>query len=79
MAVIQIFFSLIIGETSSKNGINPMAIKSVVEDNILTGLVTYTTTVSARKIGPESLSLEINNDISIPKVIGTDHKEGFIR
>jgi hypothetical protein len=55
-----------------------MTIKSITEDNILTGLVTYLTMVSARQIGLESLSLEIYNDIPIPKVVGTDQKEGFI-
>jgi hypothetical protein len=78
MAVIQSFLSLVIGETLSKNGVNPTTIKSVTEDNVLTGLVTYATTVSARQIRPESLSLEIDNDIPIPKVIRTDQKKGFI-
>jgi hypothetical protein len=74
MAVIQCFLNLIVGETSAKNRVNPMVIKSVTKDNILTILVTYTMTVSARHIGPESLSLEINNNIAIPKAIGTDQK-----
>jgi hypothetical protein len=79
VAVIQIFLSFIIGETSSKNGVNPMTIKSVTKDNVLTGLVTDATMVSAEQIGLKSLSLEIDNDISIPKVIRTDQKNGFIR
>jgi hypothetical protein len=78
MAVIQGFLGFIKGETSSKDGVNPTALKSVTKDNILTGLVTYSTAVSARQIGPESLSLEIYNDIPIPKVVGTDQEEGFI-
>ena len=53
-------------------------IKSITEDNILTGLVVYLTTVSARQIGSESMSLEIYDDISVPKVIGTDQEKGFI-
>jgi hypothetical protein len=55
-----------------------MAIKSVTEDNVLTGLVMYAMTVSARKIRLKSPSLEIDNDILIPKVIITDQKKGFI-
>ena len=78
MAVIQSFLSFIIGETSSKNGVNPTAIKNVTEDNVLTSLVTYAMMISARQIGLESLSLEIDNDIPIPKVIRNDHKKGFI-
>jgi hypothetical protein len=55
-----------------------MMIKSITEDDILTGLVTYVMKVNTRQIGPESLSLEIYNDISMPKVIGTDQKKGFV-
>jgi hypothetical protein len=79
MAVIQGFLSLIIGETSSKNGVNPTTIKSVAEDNILTGLVTYATMVISKQSGLKILILEINNDISIPKVNKADQKEGFVR
>jgi hypothetical protein len=55
-----------------------MMIKSITEDNILTGLVAYSTVVSARQIGPESLGLEIYDDISVPKVIRTNQEKGFI-
>jgi hypothetical protein len=79
MVFIQSFLSLIIGETSLKNRVNPTMIESVIEDKILMGLVMYTTTVSAREVRLESLSLEINNDISILKVIETNQKEGFVR
>jgi hypothetical protein len=50
-------------------------IKSITEDNILMGLVAYSTMVSARQIGPESLGLEIYDDISIPKVARTDQEK----
>jgi hypothetical protein len=56
-----------------------MKIKSITEDNILMGLLAYSTTVSTRKIGSESLGLEIYDDISIPKIIGTNQEKGFIR
>jgi hypothetical protein len=78
MAVIQGFLGFIKREAASKNGVDPTMIKSITEDNILTGLVAYSTAVSARQIGPEGLGLEIYNDISIPKVIGTDQEKGFI-
>jgi hypothetical protein len=78
MAVIQGFLSFIKCEAMSKNGVNPPTIKSITEDKILTGLVVYAKMVSARQIRPESLGLEIYDDIDIPKVIGTDQKRGFI-
>jgi hypothetical protein len=56
-----------------------MTIKSITEDNILTGLVAYSTVISTRQIGLESLGLEIYDDISIPKIIRTNQEKGFIR
>ena len=78
MTIIQGFLGFVKREAASKNGVNPTTIKSITEDNILTSLVAYSTTVSDRKIGLESLGLEIYDDISIPKVIGTDPEKGFI-
>jgi hypothetical protein len=78
MEFIQGFLGFVKCKETSKNGIDPMMIKSITEDDILTGLVEYSTTVSARQIGSESLGLEIYDDISVPKVIGTDQEKGFI-
>jgi hypothetical protein len=61
-----------------KNGVNPMTIKSIIKDNILMGLVAYSTTISTRQIGPESIGLEIYDDISIPNIIRTNQEKGFI-
>jgi hypothetical protein len=72
MAVIQGFLVFVKCDVVSKNGVNPTTIKSITEDNILTGLVAYSTTVSARQIGWKSLGLEIYDDVSIPNVIGID-------
>jgi hypothetical protein len=78
MEIIQGFLGFVKSEASEKNGVNPTTIKSITKDNILMGLVTYSMAVNTRKIGIESLILEIYNDISIPKVIETDQKKGFI-
>ena len=78
MEFIEGFPEFIKCEAASKNGVNPLTIKSITEDNILTGLVAYATVVSARQIGPEILGLEIHDDIPIPKVIRTNQKKGFI-
>ena len=77
MTVIQGFLSFVKCEATSENGVNPMTIKSITEDNILMGLVAYSMVVNARQIGPERLSLEIYDDIPIPKV-KNDQKKGFI-
>ena len=72
MEVIDDFLGFIKREAASKNGVNPMTIKSITEDNILTGLVVYLTKVGTRQIEPEILGLEIYDDISIPKIIRTN-------
>ena len=78
MAIIQIFLGFIKCEATSKNKVNPPTIKSIPKDNILTGLVAYSTSVSTRQSWPESLGLEIYDDITIPKIIIDDEEKGFI-
>jgi hypothetical protein len=51
-------------------------IKSIPEDNILTYLVAYSTSVSTRQSWPESLGLEIYDDITIPKIIRANEEKG---
>ena len=60
-----------------KNGVNPTTIKSIIEDNILTVLVAYSTAVNATQIGPKILGLEIYDDIFVPKVIRTNQEKRF--
>jgi hypothetical protein len=55
-----------------------MTIKSIIEDNILMGLVAYLMAVSDRQIRLKSLGMEIYDDIFIPKVVETDQEKGFI-
>jgi hypothetical protein len=79
LTVIQIFISFIIGEASSKYGINTTMIEGITQDNLLMGLILDTMTIYTRKVKPESLDLEIDDNISIPYFIRTDQKEGFIK
>ena len=53
-------------------------IKSIPEDNILTGLIAYAMSVSTRQSWMESLGLEIYNDITIPKIISANKEKGLI-
>jgi hypothetical protein len=78
MAVIQSSLGFVECEAASKNGVNPPTIKSIPEDNILMSLVSYSMSVNTRQSWPESLGLEIYDDISIPKIIGADEEKGFI-
>jgi hypothetical protein len=56
-----------------------MALKGITKDDVLMGLIPYKTMICTRKIRPESLSLEIYDDISVPYIIRTDQKEGFVK
>jgi hypothetical protein len=79
VTIIQIFLSFIVGETSLKYGINTTVVKGITRDDLLTGLIPYKTTIFTRKIRPKILDLEIDDNISIPYVIRTNQKEGFVR
>jgi hypothetical protein len=79
VTVIQIFLNFVEGETSSKYGINTTMVNGITKDNVLTGLILDTTTICTRNIRPESLGLEIDDNIYVLYVIRTDQKEGFIR
>jgi hypothetical protein len=78
VAVIQSFLGLIKGETASKYRVNTMTIKSVIENDVLMGLLAGAMMVYTREVWLESLSLEINDNISISSIIRTDQKKGFI-
>jgi hypothetical protein len=77
VAAIQIFLSLIKGETTSKYRVKTTMIKSVTKNDVLTGLIVDATMVCTREVWPKSLSLEINDNISIPSIIKNDQKKGF--
>jgi hypothetical protein len=76
--VIQILLSLIVGETSLENRVNTTVIKSVIENDVLMGLIPYMMIVHPRKVRIESLSLGIDDNFSIPNIIKIDHKKGFV-
>jgi hypothetical protein len=56
-----------------------MKVKGIIKDNVFSDLILNTTTIYTRKIRPKSLGSEINDNLSIPYVIGTGQKERLIR
>jgi hypothetical protein len=56
-----------------------MTVKGITNNNILTGLIPNMTMIYTRYIGPKILGLEVNDNVSKPNIIGTYHKERFIR
>jgi hypothetical protein len=55
-----------------------MAVKGITKDIVLMGLIPYTMTICTRNIRPKRLGLEIDDNISVPYVVKTDQKEGFV-
>jgi hypothetical protein len=76
---IQSFLNFIVGETSSKYGINTTEVKGITKDNVLTGLISDTMMICTRNIRLKILGLDIDDNIFVPYVIRTDQKEGFVR
>jgi hypothetical protein len=62
-----------------KYEINTTTVKGITEDDVLKGLIPNTTTIYTRKIRLNFFGLEINDNVSIPYVVGTDQKERLIR
>ena len=55
-----------------------MTVKSIVDEEIVSGLMMNTTTVVFRQVEPETLGLEINQYVPIPSIGKVDEKQGFI-
>ena len=68
VAIIKHDFLFFMSEASVKNAIYTLTIESVLEDEIILGLMTYTVTFITRSRGGALQSLEIDKNISILEV-----------
>jgi hypothetical protein len=68
MEIVKHNFFFFMSEASTKNAIYTSTIDSVLEDEIVLGLMTYTTTFIMRRRGRALQILEIDKNISIPGV-----------
>jgi hypothetical protein len=68
MAIVKNDFHFFMSEASTKNVIYTSMIESVLEDEIILGLMTYMTTFIMRSRGGTLQILEIDKNISIPGV-----------
>jgi hypothetical protein len=66
--IIKNDFFFFMSEASMKNSIYTSTIESVLEDEIILGLMTYTMTFITRSRGEALQSLEIEKNIPIPRV-----------
>jgi hypothetical protein len=60
VTIIHNTFNLLMNQTSSKDGVNPMTIQSVTDDEIATRMVAeYVDTVFARNVRLKTLGLKV--------------------
>ena len=78
VAVVQDPFGFLKSKTPSKDGINPPAIKCVSDNDVLSGLISNSSTISACQIGCKFLCLEITDDVSIPQIRSVNEEEGLV-
>jgi hypothetical protein len=76
--IIQYFFGFIDGKTSSKDGINPMSIENVSDEDISGGLMTNALTIISREMRAKLLFPKVNEEVDVPGVIEGDEEEVFI-
>ena len=79
VTIIQSTFSLLVNQTSSKDGVNTTAIQGVVDDKITTRVVTNTSTLFTRNVRLKTLGLKVKENVSILGVRGADEEERLIR
>jgi hypothetical protein len=68
MEIVKHDFHFFMSEVSTKNEIYTSMIESVLEDEIVLGLMTYTVTFIMRSRGGALQSLEIDKNISILEI-----------
>ena len=78
MTIVQNVFSLFVNKTSPKDGVNTTAIQSVAEDEIMARVVTNASTLFMRDVGLKTLSLKVEENVSIPRVRCADEEERLI-
>ena len=75
MEIIQNPLGLFKSQTTTEDRVNASTVENIVEDEIMTCLIMNTTSFIIGQGGPESLSLEIYNDIFIPNIVGTNKEK----
>ena len=79
MAGIKDLFSFSVCEATTKDRINPATIEVVTNKKVSGGLVSDTSTSLTVKVEGELLGSQISKNIAIPRVIGSNGKQVFIR
>ena len=76
--IIQQMFNLLVGEASLENRVDPTSIQGIIQDKIVFCVVTDAVTIIARYMQLKMLGLEINQQISIPRISSANQEQKFI-
>jgi hypothetical protein len=79
VTIVQNVFSLLVNQTSPKDGVNTTAIQGVANDEITTRVVTNASTLFVRNVGLKTLGLKVEKNVSIPRIGGADVENRLIR
>ena len=79
VTIVQNVFSLLMNQTSSKDGVNTTVMQGVADDEITMRVVMNASTLFVRDVGLKMLGLEVKEDVSVPRIRGTDEEKSLIR
>jgi hypothetical protein len=78
MEIIQDSVSFVDGQTSMKNGVDPMSIEDVSDEEVSRGLMANALTIVSREMRPKLLCPQVDEEVVVPGVIGGDEEEVFV-
>jgi hypothetical protein len=78
MEIIQDSVSFIDSQTLMEDGVNPMSIQDVTDEEVSRGLMENASTNISRYMRPKLLCLKVENTVVIPGFIQGDGEEVFI-
>ena len=79
VAIIQNMFNFFMCKASSKDGIDTTSVQCIIQNEIVLCMVTDTMKIVMTYVRLKYLSLEINNQISIPCISCAYEEQKFIR
>jgi hypothetical protein len=79
VAIVQDSVNFVDGKTSPKNGLDPVSIENVFDEEVSGGLMENVTMIFLREMRPKIFCMNVDEEVSLPGVIGGDEEEVFIR
>jgi len=79
VAIIQDSIIFIDGQTFAKDGVDPVSIENISDEEVSRGLMVKVLTIFAREMIPKHLCPKVDKKVVVPRVIGGDEEEVLIR